>query len=481
MQLKISYKNIKQFVILIVALLPLQLTIRLIFNLPSFLMLINIAIFLLVIFYCSQPAENKKLSSFKINIIYIYISLFLITLISVLINYSEIIEYQSSQFAYYVMQYSKFWDSSAMSSIYSGIIRPAIYFIFFYTLIFILQKEQDLQNLYKILLSIAIISCFYSIYQLFAYKYNLPFGSLCSGHSGMPITYLGLRRTEGIFYEGGPHATFLSFIFPLFIYQNFRNPLKRKRLYNIYLYLILILLLLISFTTLSPIGILTPFIVFAILILQNWKRVKTHNKYIIAFSIMFVLLFSCNIQFGGTKGYNKYTIKNYIISRIDGDFNNSALAGDLRTTRNKITIDLIKKHPFIGIGAGNDGFYYAKYAPYAYGNMPTKNVIINNNLKIFADYVIIGFLLYLLLLIYPFYFFVKSKLYNYKTTFFLDKLINSLFVAELLFVILTFQAQTEFLQPLFWIMYTMLISAIDIKRKRIKLLNAKGDFQHDNN
>ena len=120
----------------------------------------------------------------------------------------------------------------------------------------------------------------------------------------------------------------------------------------------------------------------------------------------------------------------------------------------------------MGVGPGNDGFYYAKYAPYAIGGLIDKGIVLNNNLKILTDSGILGFVCYLFLLLYPaYYYFIKHHMYckSCKNNF-IEALINSLFTSEILLVSLTFTSQVEFFQPLFWLIYSMLIASINLKK-----------------
>ena len=221
MDLKLS--QINTFFIIFTALLPLQLTLRLFLHLPSFLMLIYIflicSIFFLLFIYFIHPI-NIKISCLQKNTIIIFAIFFFEMVISVLFNYNNILE-QNIPFIYYTNKYSKFWDSPVMSSLFAGIIRPLVYFSFVFIMYFFLKKEIHLRKLCKYLIIIGFFSSLYSIYQVIAFRFGLPFSSVFSGHNGEIIEAFGVRRCEGLLYEPGPQATYLSVIFSIILFQLF--------------------------------------------------------------------------------------------------------------------------------------------------------------------------------------------------------------------------------------------------------------------
>ena len=453
----------RNFLIFFMALLPLQLTLRLVCHLPNFLMLIYIFLIFAIIYYFFLPL--KKISKFQLIISIILIIFFFITIISVLFNYNNVID-KVIPFQYYVQKYSSFWDSAVITSLFAGIIRPFIYFLFCFCSFFILQKEKHLYILSKYLIIIGFISSVYSIYQFIAFYTGLPFASLFSGHDGEIITQFGIRRCEGILYEPGPQATYLSVIFSLLLFQINNKSNKgyffKSKFFEI---LTLILVSITLFLTLSPIGILTPFIAGSIYIFINWKRFTIKFKRSILLIFVFLTLITMNL---GNIGENKISLFNYLIIRISNlKGNQNIYYGDNRSLRNEFAIKIIKKHFLFGVGAGNDAFYYAKYAPYAIGRLPDKGVVINNNLKILSDSGIFAFLCYIALLLYPLIYFYKNKLYINIYNLPLYNLTISLFTSELLFVVLTFNSQVEFFQPLFWIIYSMLIVSIHILKTNL--------------
>lgn len=463
--------NYKQFLIFFLALLPLQLTLRLVMHLPTFLMLIYVFLLLSGIYYIILPKFYKKISQIQFYTSLILFVFFIEMVISVLFNYTDILDKQIP-FQYYVSKYSPFWDSSIMSSLFAGIIRPLVYFLFCFLNFFILNSKNSLNNLCKYLIIIGFISSLYSIYQVIAYYLGLPFDALFSGHDGNIITQMGFRRCEGIFYEPGPHATYLSTIFCLLIYQfniNDKSDLIFKK--KFVLITIFLTIFIALFLTFSPIGMLTPFIALLIFLITNWKCFSKKIKYSVI-GILISLFLVCSTL--GNLGNNKITYADYLIKRITALQSNSAIMhGDARSVRNEIGYKIAKTHFWLGVGAGNDGFYYSQLAPYAIGNLPDKGIVLNNNLKILTDSGIFGFICYIILLIFPFMYFYNQKFYKYKNDIYLVNLTCSLFLAILLFVVLTFNSQVEFFQPLFWIIYSMLIASINILKKEKNIRKLK--------
>lgn len=471
--LKVKYIQYKTLLLALVAILPLQLTLRGLFHIP---LLIYFIWFFAFLFLILQKKNSIKLSLFEKGAYLILLLFFIEMLISVVFNYNAILD-KNIPFQYYVAKYSAFWDSPVMSSLFAGIIRPFIYFTFCLFLVKLLDNIKNLKTIVNVFIFIALFSSLYSIYQIVAFKYGLPFSSVFSGHQGNIISVLGIRRCEGIFYEPGPQATFLSVVFSLLIFQINKFHSKKER---IYLSFVLALVLVTLFVTFSPIGILTPFMAGAVYIVLNFKSIiKKNLSKIIPWGIIFTttLLALNNVHIGNQTVFESIT--NKIISSIQ--VSDNVLTGDDRTVRLEITKHIFMDHKLLGVGPGNDGFYYSLYAPYAIGHLPDKGVALNNNLKILSDSGILGFLCYIALLLYPFVYYIKGA--ENKTAYsndYLESLIKSLFTAEFLLVALTFTSQVEFFQPLFWIVYSMLIASLNIKRKRILNTKKKG-LCHESN
>lgn len=469
--MNVSLKTINIFLMFFIALLPLQLTLRHLLHLPLLIYFFLLFAFLYILVFQKTSLKYCKIQKIFFCILF---GFFIEMLISVILNYSLVVPFDIP-FEYYVTRYSKFWDSPYMSSIFAGILRPGIYFLFSVFLIFFFYKNNNYRFLIRILIVIGFISSIYSIYQLFAYQFGLPFSSVFSGHNGEIIEMMGVRRCEGIFYEPGPQATYLSVIFPLLLCQFFAK--SNEKLFNKNFNIIMLITVTFTlFATLSPIGMLTPFISVPIIlwIFRNQLSINTKKKIFLLFCVLCFVFFFVTIYINNNLSFSVFQyLKNRIMNL---GINNTIFLGDDRSVRNEITVKLIRDYKWFGVGPGNDGFYYALYAPYAIGRKIDKGIAINQNLKILSDSGIFGFVFYMLLLVYPFYIYLKLRLYNYYISYF-DSIINALFVAIVLFAILTFNAQVEFFQPLFWIVYSLLLVVIINKYKFIKETTKRNAYK----
>lgn len=464
--MKIKVEQLIKILLIFAALLPLQLTLRTVLHFPSYLLLIYIFIFIGGVFVCFFRKKLHSISKFQASVLIILLIFFCEMLISVLYNYPDIID-KKVHFEYYVSKYSSFWDSALMSSLFAGIIRPIVYFTFSYILLKLIQTEKQLKLLCKSLILLGFISSLYSIYQIIAYKFGLPFSALFSGHSDGIIEVFGVRRCEGLFYEPGPQASYLSVVFSLMLFYLMFKYKNLKKIYGkLSLFFVFFTITVALFLTLSPIGILTPIISILFLSCTKWNTFSKYTKIaIIAIPLVILLVFG-NIKIGE----NSNSLSNYLIDRIYAlKINNDNFNGESRSVRNEVGTKIIKDHMWLGVGPGNDGFYYSQYAPFALGRFPDKGIVLNNNLKILSDSGILGFICYIFILLYPAYFYYfKKKLNLVNNNNFIDYLIEALFLSEFLLVVLTFNSQVEFFQPLFWLTYSMLISAISIKLRNTK-------------
>lgn len=465
--IKLSQSSFEKFLICFLAILPLQLTIRLVLHIPLLVYFFLIVSLVYVLIFWNKVSKYSKI----LKVYFFILLLFYVEmLISVCINIMSVIDL-NIPFEYYIVKYSKFWDSTIMSSVFAGIIRPFVYFTFSLLAIQLFKKYEYMKKALKIMIIIAFISSLYSIYQIIAYQFGLPFASIFSGHQGNIIDMMGVRRCEGILYEPGPQATYLSVIFPLLLCQLF-FPNNATFFHKKLIVVMLVTITITLYATFSPIGMLTPVISIPIILWLYRKRIPTKIK--MYSPLIFVTgLFLVLIILKYIDSQLSFSVLDYLKSRIINlGKNNAIIWGDDRSVRNEITMQLFLDHKWLGVGPGNDGFYYSLYAPYAVGHKVDKGVAINQNLKILSDSGIFGFLCYILILLYPVYVYLKLKMYKY-CIMYIDCIINGMFVALTLFVVLTFNSQVEFFQPLFWIIYSLLLAAIIIKQKNIKIFKLK--------
>jgi O-antigen ligase len=89
--------------------------------------------------------------------------------------------------------------------------------------------------------------------------------------------------------------------------------------------------------------------------------------------------------------------------------------------------------------------------------LPEQNGVINTHLKILCELGLLGFVLYILILAYPYYLYVKK----YHLLKFLSKnLINGLLIGYSIYIFISFQSTLQFWTPYFWMIYVLLITVI---------------------
>lgn len=456
MNLKI---NANKFLLLFLMILPLQDTIRTVLYLPSFLLLIYVFMFFALIYVLLRPKSFISLAGVEKFLVLIFFLYMVEMLISGIVNYPNVME-KNVNLQYYVTRYKPFWDEPLMSFIFAGIIRPFVYFSFSIFLIKFLNTETKIRYLVKSLILLGFFSSLYAIYQYFAYKFGLPFSSICSGHEGELITANGVRRCEGFFYEPGPHAAYLSIIFCYCICQFFNKiPLYKKK--------VLIIITSVIFTamylTLSPIGILTPVLIGFILLVNKIRKLSLKNRIIfLIFSTFLIGLFyiaAMNIKFGD----NTISLSQHIILRLENTFwNKTVTIGDNRVVRSYFGLKLFNDHKIIGVGPGFDGYFFSEYVPFATGLMGDKAVVLNQNLKILVDSGIIGTVFYLIILLFPYYLYRKKRKYLINNSNLYSINIAGLY-SILVNVLLAFNGAPYFFQPLFWTVYSITIAATQTK------------------
>ena len=128
---------------------------------------------------------------------------------------------------------------------------------------------------------------------------------------------------------------------------------------------------------------------------------------------------------------------------------------DSRSVRNYVGIKLFQDHMLLGAGPSSAITYFYKYATFTENNymLRDQGAVINTHIKVLCETGIIGFIFYMAILIYPIWLYVKRYRLIKK-----DKnLIDSLIIAHILFILLSFQATQQFYSQYFWLIYTPLI------------------------
>lgn len=457
--------NIKNFFIIFIMLLPLQDTLRIVLHLPSYFLLIYVFLFFAFAYMFTTAKKFFNFSKLEILLITIFLLYIIEMIISGIVNFPSV-DGRHLQLPYYLKRYKPFWDEPLMSFLFAGIIKPFVYFSFSIFLIKYLNAENKIRFLLQMLVYLAFASSVYAIYQFIGYHLGLPFTSICSGHAGEIITTMNSRRCEGFFYEPGPHAAYLSIIFTFCVFQfkNKINPLFHK----IKLAIFSIVILIGMFLTLSPIGLLTPILILIIKFVQLFHRIKSKKKIaILMCSTLMIIFFFCmcnTLKFGT---YQK-SLNEYIYDRVYNSFiNHDILTGDSRAMRNLFGVLLLKDHLILGVGPGNDGYFYSEYMPFTEGLIGDKAIVINNNIKILVDSGVVGAIFYIIILAVPFW--VRKK-YNHlvKINPFLNSVSTSGLYSIIVFVLISFNANAYLFYPIFWIVYSVTIATCIISNNVLR-------------
>ena len=450
--------------------LPIQAMFVFVFHLPNSVQMIYPFIIIGIIL-CLFIPQKEVFNSLDKKFVLFYILLLIALLLSSIINYDSIID-RGLAFSYYTRTFPGFWDMPKMRLINWGVLRPFLFFLYICILFVLLQRQNNVKILLKSLSVLAVISCIYSVYQLIASQFGLPFNSIFSGQSGHVIRIWGnLIRTEGIFYEAGPHATFLSPIFCIFFAQLFeknKNLLLFKKENTIKFF---ILISFIMFFTFSPIAFLTPIIALPLLKVLNYKTIKykISKKYltILTFIILLITPILCWIhsyvveQSNGEFQLSNYMQQKILISTATMDSPLIYTNPDARSVRNYAGIQMFKKNKLFGVGPSAAIVYYFKYVPFATQKQKLwLEGVINTHIKMLCENGIIGFIPYLLIILYPIFLYIKK----YKSLKYKNKLlIDALLVGYILYILLSYQATLEFFKAYFWMIYVSLVVLLNGK------------------
>lgn len=475
----IGNKLIYIFLILCGFFLPIQAFLVFVLNMPNLFQLIYLFILIGLIICCFIPYKKLILSADKVFVVLFFCLLFSM-LISIIINWHSITNY-GMEFTYYTKIYSKFWDSPGMRMLNWGLIRPILFFIYILILFIFLSFKDAVKVLLKTLIILAVVSSIYSIYQVVAAYFNLPYGSIFSGHSGEEIFLFGkLRRVEGVFYEPGPQATFLSPIFCILFCQLF-EPKKENRLFN--KNLIVIYSLLVSLTlilTFSPIAYCTFPIAILLLILLNINNLKLHlTKKVFLFIINIFIIICITGVFlffliDKTVTQN-FSVLNYMVEKISVSLNNIDspkvyLNPDSRSVRNYVGLHMFMDHKIFGVGPGGGITYFFKYANFTSPKLwlRDQHAIINTHMKMLCETGILGFIFYLGILIYPIYLYLKKyRLIKYN-----KYIINGLLLGYCIYILISFQSTLQFWMPYFWMIYVLLVVSLKQLPQKVYILSS---------
>lgn len=381
-------------------------------------------------------------------------------------------------------------NAPGIRSVYYGAFRPLIFVIFSILLYLFVDNYKNIKSLIWGMFGLGIACSFYGIYQFIGYKLGWPATAIFSGHDGHDITLMGLRRIEGLFYEPGPHATFLAPLLVIFVFQLLK-PDSKIALFNKPLTIFVVVLFSIILPlTFSPIAYISPFIAVGVFFILNLKLIFSKKKAIIYFSTFIIIstififvsygaIFSNKSQSNSLVSIKNYIVKKVLYQSFITDDPMILANPDERATRNLAGYNMFKKHPIFGVGVGNAIFHF-------YANIPkfdksvhkivdvNSNGVINVYFNILAETGIVGLLLFLLFLYYPVFLYIKNIKHIENSE---NKIpVQAILTAYIVFLAVPMHTYLCFWSPTFWIYNILLIRIITITiNEQKQLLLAKQE------
>ena len=302
-----------------------------------------------------------------------------------------------------IIFYSGFIILSALSIIVAdnqveSIIVFSQYLTFFFALLFIytLSKQSKI-NFINLLINLSIISVFIeSTYILLIFFDNI----IINGES-----FVRSNIYKG--FTGNINIAAFSLVAksPAVFYYTY----KAKRFINKSLCGILIFMLASCLWILLSRGAFIAF-VFITTFMIIYSIVKKINNYFISSSILFFSILISYFIFSNLIVSEEGNLINERVSSIQIDREDDSI--DERLRFYEAAIESIKENPFLGIGIGNWKVKSMKYdAKYSTGYRVPFHAH-NDFLQVAAESGILASLFFILFLLYPFYVFIKYKIYN---------------------------------------------------------------------
>lgn len=460
-------KLINNILLILIFFLPFQVFTCNVFHVPSYIQIYYIFLITGLCFLGLRIITKKHIYVNK-TILILYGIFFILSIVSSSYNFNKVFDINPYIYKLQVVTYTPLWDNPLIRTWYLGFFRTGLLFIFILIIYNFFNSNKNIEKVIKLFFILGFITTIYSIYQIISTKYGLPYGAIFSNRDESEVAQLfNIRRLDGVFFEPSPQAGFLSTIWCVALSQilgkNKQIILFSKRIMIIFLILSLVVMCL----TFSPIGIFTPIIAMPLLLFYYYKNhiiklFKRNYAFIIIIFTIFILTMS--FLYIKYKNYNvlqnNNTIISYIIDKIQistVELNDPIIYSnqDSRSVRNYAGIKMFQDNPILGIGPGNSGFFYFSYIPFVnFSKMSNLSPLINVYISLLGENGLLGFIVFLLLLLYPFYLAKTHKLLKYRS------LIIGLLVAYFIILLITFFSYSYDKDPTFWIIYILLIKLI---------------------
>lgn len=450
-------------------LLPLEGILQNSFNLPGavkffyIFLIISTGLFFLI----PQKFFWKQMDK---TLIGLYLLLFSWIVISVAINYGTI------PTGYAIFSQKSSIDAPEVRSLFYGVFKPALFLLFIFCVSLLFNSKEALKYFLKGLFILTAISCTYGLYQLIGYYLGLPGTAIFSGHGNQDIMLGPIRRIEGMFFEPGPNAKFLSMIFPLVCYQVIEKCKINTVFNKTFLKILLFLVTIIMIMTISPIGFFTIPLTLLFVFLFNIKEINFRKKKTVKRAAIIFALFSCflvGLKLSPLSYGNNANILQYFLNKTDetfGSMTNVMYDPDARSVRNYVALEMAKDYPIFGVGIGNAVFYYYKYAYFTEFKKDLfekeSQGIMNTYMNMLSQAGIVGFLIFMIIVFYPIYLYIRYYYLLRKSENFM--LIQSFLVSYCLLITIAFNSSPNFFEINFWLLCIPIIKMINFERIKYK-------------
>jgi len=313
-----------------------------------------------------------------------------------------------------------------------------------------LKKEQDLQRLYFLLITILFLFLGVSLWEHF-YRYNVGVGgSALFFERGIPNAFMGNPNDLATFL-----ALYLPFFFCLARYGE-KPVLRIIGLVGIPITLHIILLTR-SRANLLAVGIM---VFTAFWFFKPWKIVQRHKLASLALVLAVVLIITGLYNFSQSFWYFLAKEKQMLLTQFGSLEDSSSI--DIRLTLLYLGMVLLKNHFFLGVGAGNVEFHMAPFKEMTQGIINMHNwwgeVLVNYGILVWVGYLI---------------FFAKMvwdllMVHKYSPRGILKMTAETLLISLSGFVLAVTSSSTMAASRYMWLLLALVFTVINIHRNRKK-------------
>lgn len=467
----VNLKFVEKIFYILLFLLPIQDFTNYICHIPRSFQLLHIFV-VLGLGYCFLL--YKKYGYLKTNktVIFLYLIYTVLSIISTIINLPRLQDVDVLLFPNICFNYSKFWDNPSISPWFRGVFKPCEMLAFILIMFSLTKIKNFKEKTLKIIIYLALCTSLYGFYQIFAFKYNLPFATLFSGVVQRQVLgEIVAERATGMFFEGGSQAVFLAIPWCVLLSQLFEKSkfiILKNKIITTLTFIISTIALIFTYSPIAYITFLLGGFIYFLLSLRYipWKNL-IFNKIFIVFLFIFLIV-AIYIFFNMFNDYSSVTkVYNYIIYKVQTSlFEQSSpivyLNEDSRSIRAFGGIQAFLNAPWFGIGPGNGGYFYWSYVPFVSGTLMVLFCpFINDYICVLAEQGIFSFIIFVLFILYPLFLYIKKR-HNIG---FYKNLIDGMLAGYVVTIFASLQSFNYTKLPAFWMFYIILVVFIMEKRK----------------